>query len=217
MAKEVLIHVWCDAHSAREEKVPGSTFTVALGGKNRVIDLCETCEKELISPLAQLLDEFGAPPEVDTASPAPAPKKRVKASPSGQRHEQIMLTASVTGIRHGRTPDGPRDAQCLWCPMDYAGGSGFLRHLKVVHGFQGLGEALGTTCPVCGKEGMQALGAHLVRAHKDLNFAHPTQAFVWAKEHGDPHGALAAALQRQGSLIPEEEWTKRREREATWA
>ena len=178
MAKDVVIHIWCDQHMAREERIEGRELPpITLDGKTRTLDLCEACVKEFVGPLAQLLDEFGAPPTTGTAPPRQSGRRR---------------------------PATDRGAPCVWCDVDYSAtsGSGYMSHIKVVHGYANAREAFGTVCPICGTTDVLMMMAHVTKHHPEYGLTHTAQAIDWAKNNGDPWKVYKACLNRQPSLDP---------------
>lgn len=196
MAREIV--VWCDPCMREEVRTVGSEVQVGIDSEPRILALCESHNAEFIKPLAALIDEFGA------SINGGASNARVGRQGASLASQQ----------RKGRTPVAGRPNQCLWCPLSYSTGSGFSRHLKVEHGFNGLSEAFGGPCPVCGEGPYDTLGGHLVRSHPDLP-THPTAPFEWARDNGDPHGIYAATVQKKGSLNPDEAFKEVRSREAS--
>lgn len=92
MAKEMTIHVWCDACAITEQKEPASTTPpIAIGAnKPRTLDLCDRHTKELVTPLLDLLVQDGSVveggPSVATLKPgrrsrAGIPKGGVNGTP----------------------------------------------------------------------------------------------------------------------------------------
>lgn len=178
MAKDVIVHIWCDWHMAKDERVEGvEQSPITLEGRTLTLDLCDPCVKEFIEPLTSLLDMYGAVPTIST--------------PVVQRR---------SGAKHGHE----RGAQCVWCPLDFSAnsGSGYMHHIKVVHGFAKAVEAFGTVCPICGQNNLRMMMSHIKRKHAEYGFTHTSQAVHWAKEHGDPWGVYAAALASKPSLTP---------------
>lgn len=212
MAKEIV--TWCDACMAEDQHSPGHTVVIAVDGKPQSVDLCTSHDDQLVKPLRVLMEEFGAPVELPAQS---RPKTGAKVSPgtAGNQHERNVLMHQQTGVRKGKPPAGDRSNQCLWCPLTYSGSasSGFGRHLRVVHGFDGLREAFGGICPVCGEGPYEMMGAHVQRSHKDMGFESASAPYTWARDNGDPHGVYAAKLVQPPSLDPKEEWERTRRQE----
>jgi hypothetical protein len=182
MAKDIIVKTWCDRHLSMDEHVEGSELPpITIGGSTKTLDLCDPCIKEFVAPLATLLEDFGAVPE--------------------------GRTARVATTTRRRSPSKDKGAPCMWCDQDFSakGGSGYMRHIKVYHGFASAVEAFGTTCPICGEEDLQMMMAHINHHHPELGFGHTSQAVEWAKDHGDPYGVYAATLHRKPSLAPEME------------
>lgn len=190
MSKDVVIHIWCDWHMTHSAtKVEARELPpITLGSKTRTIDLCEQCDKEFVGPLAQLLDEFGAPPTPPTTTPRQA------------------------GRRRAPTDKG---APCVWCDVNYSAtsGSGYMRHLKVAHGFASAIEAFGTTCAICGDSDVRMMMAHMNNHHAEYGFTHTAQAIDWAKNNGDPHGVYFSCSTRKPSLNPTRAWEAQRAKE----
>lgn len=210
---------WCDPCYAQDIKTQGTAqnIGVQVGAARptiRTLLLCPNHVDELLKPLTQLLDEYGTPVEVPTPG-AKRPKDsgvRVSAAPPSA---QTLTHYQLSGIRKGREPAGGRPNQCLWCPLSYTAAStgGFGRHVRVAHGFDGLGEAFGGPCPVCGEGPYLQILNHCNRAHKDMGFIAVAQPYLWARDNGDPHGVYAAKLEQKGSLDPAEEFQRMRELE----
>lgn len=144
-------------------------------GKPVVLDLDKPCRdwrEELLqkaalilAPLVTLADEKGVAPEK-----AKAPTKPKSVSPS----------------------DRPGNRFCLVCPETRTSNSGILNHMQDEHGFpHSVPKIYGNVCPIDG-EIQDGLARHVGQIHKE--FAHITEAFVWAKENGDPHGIVAARI-----------------------
>jgi hypothetical protein len=162
-----------------DEKVTEDITAVPIGfdGKWKTLDWCPVCIQEAIAPLRELWDKAG----IDIEPPKRPYRKKT----------DIAATAPNGEARRGRQSDSPRDKQCLWCPADYAAETGLLRHWELQHGLpHGIREALGSTCPVCGED-FGSLGGHAVRTH---GVSHISQAFVLAREQGDPHGVVKRVL-----------------------
>jgi hypothetical protein len=222
MAREIVI--WCDpcmeedVRTAGRESAVGVTMGAAKPGAWKTVAMCENHEDQYLKALVHLLDEFGVNLEVASArtpkGAAPA-GARLRASTVGPRSEQLILGYQQTGARHGRAPaSGKRDAECLWCPLTYSGdGSGFGRHLKVVHGFDGLREAFGGKCPVCGEGPFELMLSHVKKSHPEYGFEYISQPFTWARDNGDPHGVYAEKMEQVGSLDKDQAWEELRERE----
>lgn len=185
MAKEIV--TWCDPCLAQDMRTPSRQYGPFLG---KTIDLCDPHAEEFVKPLQALVEEFGAPVEL-TLAKGRHPSARV--SPQGA--QATLLSFGETGIRKGRKPpEAGRQWKCLWCPMDYAADSGFRAHLASLHGLaQGLAVFSSVPCPLCGIE-LHSLGSHITRGHTDLGFRNVTEAFIWARDNGDPHGSYAALL-----------------------
>jgi hypothetical protein len=192
--------VWCDPCMGEDQRTPGKEITIAIDGKPaRIAAYCPHHEDQIIKPLAAILEEFGETVEAMTTG---------KSGRGGPRSPEAL---GRNGVRHGKPPGRGRPNQCLWCDLSYSSdGGGFGRHLKVAHGFAGFVEAFGGTCPVCGDGEFEAMMAHIKRSHADMNFVAIAEPFIWARDHGDPHGVYAYKRQQQGSLDPKEAWEKTR-------
>lgn len=222
MARDIVI--WCDPCLAEDVRTPAMESVVALtlgeikSPLPRVLATCEAHADQYLKPLAALLEEFGSPVEVPEQAGRGGKKRSqqvsIPAGPSGPQQDRTLFMLEQNGSRKGKPPTGPRGNQCLWCPLSYSNdGGGFSRHLKVAHGFNGMKEAFGGVCPVCGEGQYELMGAHTKKAHAELGFATIPEAFLWARDNGDPHGVYAEILERKGSLDPKEEWEKTREKE----
>jgi hypothetical protein len=175
MAKEVNIKVWCDRHLSQEDRrVEGHELPpITIDGVTKTLDLCKSCIKELVTPLSKVLVELGAKPEGEVV-------RRVAGS---GRKRQVS----------------DRGAPCLWCDRDFSAriSSGYMVHLKTAHGFASAQEAFGTVCPICGQEEVLMMMGHVSKHHSEHGFAHTSQAVAWARDHGDPFGVYAAAVNRK--------------------
>lgn len=116
--------------------------------------------------------------------------------------EQPTLTqvepADENARRKGVEPKGGRPLPCLLCGTAFAGsGGGYRIHLEQEHGIK-RADLLGRICPICADEheGTAALRMHIRRAHPELELPNVESALVWARDHGDPHGAYEAAMKR---------------------
>lgn len=202
MAREIV--VWCDKCLAQDVRTAAveHSIGVALGVvqvvATKTVALCAE-HTDSLKELADLIEEFGEPIQVEL----PAQKKSSKPTQGGGRMNIPSPEAQLAayGTRKGRVPARGRPNQCLWCPLSYgANASGFGAHLKKAHGFAGLGEAFGGTCPICGDGEFEMMGAHVKRAHSDMGFTAIAEPFIWARDNGDPHGVYAAKLEQVGSL-----------------
>lgn len=191
MAKDIIIKTWCDQHMGLDEpqKVEATEHLITLEGRTLTLDLCEQCTSKYIDPLARLLYDHGAQPEQ---------------SPS-----------QAKAARRGSHRGDPKGAQCVWCPLDFAAStsSGFMRHIKVVHGYVNAQDAFGTVCAICGQGELYMMMAHVKRVHPEYGFSHTAQVIDWAKHNGDPHGVYAATLARKPSLDPQSAWEQERLKE----
>jgi hypothetical protein len=178
--REVRIDCWCDVCHATAKQVAGETIEITLGARSqpRELDLCMSHREQLIEPLAVVLGSFGSVVAASSKS-----SKATRKRPASQ----VVAESSASGVRHGMRPEGPRDWLCLWCSLDYASSSGYLRHL-LSHGapVASLVEIFGHDCPLCG-DTFGMLGGHLTRSHGGVNVA---RAFVEAAIGGDQFGVV---------------------------
>lgn len=189
MAREIV--TWCDPCMGRDERTPGREETLMVGGKPRVLALCDADRDQYVKPLEALLEEFGAPAEAPGKRTTPT---RIAAGNPGAEATLQMFT--LTGTRKGRKPEGGRTAECMFCPLNYSGDAGLIRHLHKAHGLPDkLREVFAGPCPICGKA-YELVGAHIHKSHADLGLANIAQGYAWAKENGDPHGVFAALAAR---------------------
>lgn len=188
MSKDVVVIVRCDrcggedAQTYTEENSKGKPVEIDLD--NPCHDQHEELKRQyaeaiakaalILSPIVELADEKGVTPDK-------AGKGRPKAKPE-------------TSVGPG---EGPR--VCILCWAEPETDAKLKTHLQRDHG---LGDSLitfyGSECPVDG-EPFDRVAHHIRQGHKDLEFSHYSQAFVWAKKNGDPHGTLAkqiAAVQK---------------------
>lgn len=128
MAKQVVVHVWCDLCSAteleadlEESRTPGrTTLPIHLGvGKAKTLDLCEAHEKELLEPLREALAHSGV--VTDTAAT------------SGPRTATSSSKASSSKARVGE--DRPLHCRVPDCTLGPYGHVQSLRtHVRSYHG-----------------------------------------------------------------------------------
>lgn len=151
MAREVLIQWWCDPCLADDVKTPGRELSPLqlpelTGKRPRVITLCEQHEKELYTPLVELLEEHGQPVDEE-------------GNPTGK----------------GRTPSSATPAYmepitCPDCGHEAPNRSALSSHSRGQHG-KTLGELLGLplphVCPECDYRSSrpQGLAAHRRQKH----------------------------------------------------
>lgn len=222
MAREIV--VWCDLCLAQDIRTAAIEHTVGLAlgmvqpVASKTLAMCGPHTDEILKPLADALEEFGAEIEMDTA-----PRKRTSSGKSlpaqggttHERQERLRMMAEQTGTRKGRPPANGRPNQCLWCSLAYStSASGFGRHLRVAHGYDGLREAFGGVCPICGKGQYEQMMSHVNKSHPEFGFVAIAEPFIWARDNGDPHGVYAAKLVQKPSLDPEEEFEKTRKKES---
>lgn len=154
MARELIIHTWCDPHMAAEEHVVGEERSVSIdGGKPVTVALCPEHMAEYLAPLARLVQEHGY-------------------TPNGAKAPQGAVNGSVRGVGAVLA-----SVPCPECGRAYPGRKGVTQHLRTVHGI-GSAEAdkrwptlaprvrtglTTATCPECGRTfGSNAgLSAHL--------------------------------------------------------
>lgn len=196
MAKEIV--VWCDPCLDADQRTPSREVKIGLHGRWRTLDLCEQHEKELLTPLEQMVEAHGATVDVPHKAVPRSATTRVKArgnKETGPQPEATLIQFEQMGTRLGRDPVNGRVWQCLWCPLDYASTSGFSRHLRTAHDLsEYLSEVFVGLCPVCGKGDVEVMGSHIKKSHDDMGFRSLVDAYVWARDHGDPHGSYAAIL-----------------------
>lgn len=216
MAREIVI--WCDPCMADDVRTPavehsiGITIGVTKAVQTMTVACCPDHTDALLKPLAALIEEHGSPID-PTQVAVPSESASILKSASGR---QVPGALTSPGMRRkGRAPAGNRGNQCLWCDLTYAGksASGFARHLRVAHGIDGLSEAFSGRCPVCGDGPYSTMGSHIAKSHADMGFEASTDPFLWARDHGDPHGVYAEKLALEGSLDPEAAWEDTRKRE----
>lgn len=207
MAREVMIHTWCDVCIAQDvdgdtRRVPSvASHELTLDGKSWTLDLCETHEAAYYKPFAALVADVGA---TGPAAPAKAARTAPKASDGAPKARATHRRAQDSGKA---LPIG------VVCPLENCGQPYYGRslgalqqHMRTIHNI-GM-EAFGQDCPVCGNEypAPQAMASHVRAAHMDV-FTAATDpgvdfdavghgiaaAWWWASNHGDPHGVVATS------------------------
>lgn len=151
MAREIVI--WCDPHIAQDERVTGEDYTLALNGSPRVIALCVEHRKELLDPLATLVEEHGILAD------------SIRRRGGGEAHP------STGAMRKGRQVES-RPYVCPLCPLDYAGMDALAKHIEKIHYVTPGRDLFGKRCALCGfvSESFQGVGQHVLRSH-DQNFS----------------------------------------------
>lgn len=149
MAKEIV--AWCDVHLAQDERVVAHTLGVAFRTDNKGVDLCDTCTKALVEPLAEVIEELGQ--RFEAGPPPPKPKAEKKPEKPGE---------PVT---------------CPRCGIVAYGTSGLSSHLQTHHGMRGVRdltepfmpgeENFPLPCPDCNRRFSkpQGLAQHRRQAH----------------------------------------------------
>lgn len=179
MSKEVVVVVRCDKCGG--ENAATQTEQDSMG-KPVEIDLDQPCRHEfeelkaqaaqILAPLTELVDEKGVAPEKATKVKTPAAAGKAKAP------------TERPGVR-----------PCLVCPESRTSNTGILNHMRDKHGFpHSIPVVYGDVCPIGGEKVDTVLLRHISHAHKEHDFAHISQAFEWAKQHGDPYGVVAARI-----------------------
>lgn len=175
--KQPIILVRCDMCGGDDAETYPETNSK---GKPVEIDLDKKCKDEfdalrrraaeILAPLTELIDDKGVEPEK-----AAKPSKAAKAA---ARYE------AAKGKRI-----------CLLCPETRDSDWNLRDHMRNDHGLSGsMVETYGTLCPVDG-EPFDRIGHHIRQEHKDIvEGQHYSHAFIWAKEHGDPHGVVAKQI-----------------------
>jgi len=186
MALEIIQRRWCDGLKGNgagdfvprhDPQVEGSPRLKLLDGKTvKLVDLCDPCDAGddmTVAELRATIREYGINADAPSAGRTPKPRG------GGE--------SAVPGLKLNETR-----TDCIWCPGNYSWGS-WGGHLREIHGFSGVREALGDQCPACGVQ-QKGLSVHITRGHDE--FATVMDAFFWARDNGDPYGVWAATLAR---------------------
>ena len=180
MVSQIRIETWCDACRAEdpESAEPAESQEVQLGKLARSLDLCERHQKQLLQPLLELMQTAGQTVRSPTAPKPPKPRQPSK--------------------RPGAHSVGAAPAPCLWCPEVFPTQGGLSSHLMTNHQLtSSIAGAYGDRCPWCGKgTGSKSMTGHLRNAHPDSPINRP-QAFLAARDAGDPAGVVAKLLAPQ--------------------
>lgn len=162
MAEEIVRHRWCDVHMGRGEREPGQARVITVDGrKPRKLDLCEVCDKELLGPLLELLEEAPIAREGATAGgvlPDGDTNKRTRldcpvcaeeggshivfARSSMRNHfeEQHDIGLIEWETQNGATVDGkPLKFECDFpgCGLKFTHAQGMGAHKRSVHEVEG--------------------------------------------------------------------------------
>lgn len=175
--QEIVAH--CDLHLERDNtRVPGTGYKIGIAGAWKRIDLCPDCVTQLLGPIEQALLAHAR----EITEEAPAQRKQREYTPE-------ELQRKNAGRKIAR--------QCLWCPRILPSLDEFTAHVQQLHGFDGLAQAYGDTCPIC-RQRATWLPAHVGRGHR-LNLA---AAFEWAYYGGDDSARpLAEARRAAGANV----------------
>lgn len=176
--QEVKTFTWCDLDDV-DDAAPADRYTVVINDESRTIDLCELHAKALMGELREALADHGT----RATGEAPTPLRRKRS--------------------HNATKP-PELHPCLWCDEVPATTSTLALHFAQAHGFPPghkdgqralFADVLGTTCPHCGESftTVPGFGQHMWRTHPDVP-SHVAETMVYAREHGDVHGVVAAVM-----------------------
>lgn len=203
MSRQLIVRDWCDVCQRDDDaQVEGQTWTMALDGKPRTLELCEVHYAQLVKPLQDVLAELGRKPD-DGAAPTRAPGRPRKAldAPGAQdgasvpqRGRKARQQASEAAAPELAADNG---YPCVICGRELGRSDYYRRHLVSVHGLAS-SVLQGDTCPVCGQSGLSKMGVHVSGFHGDLGLRNSAQALVWARDNGDPYGAYAAVMAAAG-------------------
>jgi hypothetical protein len=168
MAQEIV--TWCDVHMEKDERVPGSTVTIAIDNKKaRALDLCEQCHKELLGSLLEVLEgariAANANPPVghddEGSQPRRSQPQRDMSCPicaeEGQQYHVTKRSTMRDHMRHnhdvvladfesrlGETLDGlPLPYKCDFpgCGLRFSHPQGMGAHRRYTHGMKGSGKS----------------------------------------------------------------------------
>lgn len=203
MAREIQVMAWCDVDLAEDKRVPmASSHDVVLDGKAFTVDLCEEHEVALYKPFAGLVAHGSAP----------APKAPHKGT------QQALGASAARPVHRSGSRSDAAARECVLCGAHLASRTVHDRHILQAHNVPGPVALYGLGCPLCGQgdfTSAQGLGAHGAGAHQIYDTSALYQA---AKAAGDPHGAVAALLERVvaigGSVEPLVEVLSREDMEA---
>lgn len=154
--KEVKILAWCDHCASDDRREPATdSVTMTFGhGKPLTLDLCDRCQQMIITPLVELLDDYGQP------EPAAVEKPSVVSHPktSSVRLRSTCPVCSATRSAGGALIDHiwkdhleqvrpPAPHVCPDCgfvppPDSKRPGAAVGRHRANVHGYDPVAEAL---------------------------------------------------------------------------
>lgn len=172
------IRFLCDICLTEDQEVDGQQVVVALGKTARAVELCDPHRDQFVTPLEEMLRIHGRPADA-------APKVRQGAQRARQQPQGTVATRT-------HLPVSERPVVCFLDDATFTSESGLRQHLGKMHNTNTLG-LFGHTCPLC----LNEVGAHW---NRHIHAEHPehanvTQAFVWARDNGDPHGVVK---ERQG-------------------
>lgn len=154
MAREVVVHLWCDPCLAEDQHVEGQELPPLhlpelTGNRPRVAAVCERHYKELYQPLLDLLEEHGQPVDEEGNPTAVRGKGRPRKSdqpmscPScGHTSPNRGALASHVKLMHSTTLAellGEGTLTCPECGQQCARPQGLSAHRRSVHGIEGGG------------------------------------------------------------------------------
>ena len=64
MATQISITRWCDVHLyEHSEQVEAESRVIPVPGRVLTVDLCDTCDEQILGPVRKVYEEYGAKPE----------------------------------------------------------------------------------------------------------------------------------------------------------
>lgn len=147
MAQQIV--TWCDWHMERDERVPGTTRSVAIEGPPKLIDACDPCWKEHGQPLAEFAAALGRPDSDGPLSSAPmvptrkamqaihpqysCPECGLELTRQGLRSHlkgQHDIVMAVIEGRQGHTFAGEPTTEYCACGAGFTTGTGVSAHIR---------------------------------------------------------------------------------------
>lgn len=166
----------CTIHLAQDEivTIPGDEL-FGFNGDWWTFGVCKECRDTIsVAEFETLVNEHGV-------------KMKDGELPPGMKVKKPKAATAPATARDDGEP-------CLYCKFVSKTEGALNQHLRSIHNFKGVKDSYGTTCPLDGtRQGI--LGQHTKGAH-GLTLA---RAFMKARDEGDTHGVVAAALERKGA------------------
>lgn len=123
MSSELIIRYTCDRCQRRAAEGDADGFhpelRVRIGDVDRLVDLCDTCARELLGSVVEVLPDLGRP--ADTAAARPRPASAPAAQPASTRQRATPGASDP-------------DVRCKLCPHVATTVGAIKQHVRASHG-----------------------------------------------------------------------------------